>query len=255
MLVMGILNVTPDSFSDGGKYEKRDMAVRRGLELCEVADGVDVGGESTRPGAVAISAKEERQRVIPVLKQIRSERPDVFLSVDTYKMEVAKAAVEEAGVEVVNDVGGGRWDEGMWDWLGGTRVGYVCMHAGGKPQEMQKNPSYQNVVKEVGHFFEERMNGMEKAGIEAERVVLDVGVGFGKLAEHNRALLEGDWGGLSRPLMWGLSRKSFLGVTEKEKGLKSRDEALDWWHRELLAKGRPMVWRVHDPTRVRANLF
>lgn len=143
----------------------------------------------------------------------------------------------------------------MWDWLGGTRVGYVCMHAGGKPQEMQKNPSYQNVVKEVGHFFEERMNGMEKAGIEAERVVLDVGVGFGKLAEHNRALLEGDWGGLSRPLMWGLSRKSFLGVTEKEKGLKSRDEALDWWHRELLAKGRPMVWRVHDPARVRANLF
>jgi dihydropteroate synthase len=216
---------------------------------------VDVGGESTRPGAEAISAKEERQRVIPVLKQIRSERPDVFLSVDTYKMEVAKAAVEEAGVEVVNDVGGGRWDEGMWDWLGSTRVGYVCMHAGGKPQEMQKNPSYENVVKEVGHFFEERMSGMEKAGIEAERVVLDVGVGFGKLAEHNRALLEGDWGGVSRPLMWGLSRKSFLGVTEKEKGLKSRDEALDWWHRELLAKGRPMVWRVHDPARLRANLF
>ena len=253
--LLGILNVTPDSFSDGGKYEKRDMAVRRGLELCEVADGVDVGGESTRPGAVAISAKEERQRVISVLKQIRSERPDVFLSVDTYKMEVAKAAVEEAGVEVVNDVGGGRWDEGMWDWLGSTRVGYVCMHAGGKPQEMQKSPSYQNVVEEVGRFFEERMNGMEKAGIEAERVVLDVGVGFGKLAEHNRALLEGDWGGLSRPLMWGLSRKSFLGVTEKEKGLKSRDEALDWWHRELLAKGGPMVWRVHDPARVRANLF
>ena len=253
--LLGILNVTPDSFSDGGKYVKRDMAVRRGLELCEVADGVDVGGESTRPGAVAISAKEERQRVIPVLKQIRSERPDVFLSVDTYKMEVAKAAVEEAGVEVVNDVGGGRWDEGMWDWLGSTRVGYVCMHAGGKPQEMQKSPSYQNVVEEVGRFFEERMNGMEKAGIEAERVVLDVGVGFGKLAEHNRALLEGDWGGLSRPLMWGLSRKSFLGVTEKEKGLKSRDEALDWWHRELLTKGGPMVWRVHDPARVRANLF
>jgi dihydropteroate synthase len=215
---------------------------------------LDVGGESTRPGAEAISAKDERRRVIPVLQQIRKERPDVFLSVDTYKVEVARAAFEEAGVDVVNDVSGGRWDEGMWDWVASVGVGYVCMHAGGRPKEMQKGPSYQNVVKEVRRFFEERMNGMEKAGIEADRVVLDVGVGFGKLAEHNRALLEGDWGGLSRPLMWGLSRKSFLGVTEKEKGLRSRDEALDWWHQELLRKGRPMVWRVHEPARVKSTL-
>jgi len=252
--LLGILNVTPDSFSDGGKYQRVDAAVRHGLKLCEEGDGVDVGGESTRPGAEAISSKEERERVIPVLQQIRKERSDAFLSVDTYKAEVAKAAFEEAGVDVVNDVSGGRWDKGMWDWVASVGVGYVCMHAGGRPQEMQENPSYQNVVQEVGRFFEERMNGMEKAGIEAERVVLDVGVGFGKLAEHNRALLEGEWGGLDRPLMWGLSRKSFLGVTEKEKGLRNRDEALDWWHRELLRRGKPMVWRVHEPARVKSTL-
>ena len=251
--LLGILNVTPDSFSDGGRYQRVDAAVKHGLKLCEEGDGVDVGGESTRPGAEAISSKEERERVIPVLQQIRKERSDAFLSVDTYKAEVAKAAFEEAGVDVVNDVSGGRWDEGMWNWVASVGVGYVCMHAGGRPKEMQKDPSYQNVVQEVGYFFEERMNGMEKAGIEAERVVLDVGVGFGKLAEHNRALLEGDWGGLSRPLMWGLSRKSFLGVTEKEKGLRSRDEALDWWHRELLRRGNPMVWRVHEPARVKST--
>ena len=252
--LLGILNVTPDSFSDGGKYQRVDAAVKHGLKLCEEGDGLDVGGESTRPGAEAISSKEERARVIPVLQQIRKERPDVFLSVDTYKVEVAKAAFEEAGVDVVNDVSGGRWDEGMWDWVASVGVGYVCMHAGGRPKEMQKDPSYQNVVQEVRYFFEERMKGMEKAGIDAERVVLDVGVGFGKLADHNRALLEGDWGGLSRPMMWGLSRKSFLGLTEKEKGLGSRDEALDWWHRELLRRGKPMIWRVHEPARVKSAL-
>ncbi|NBS06200.1 MAG: dihydropteroate synthase [Verrucomicrobia bacterium] len=252
--LLGILNVTPDSFSDGGRFQQVGAAVRHGLKLCEEGDGVDVGGESTRPGATPISAQEERERVIPVLRQIRRERPDAFLSVDTYKVEVARAAYGEAGVDVVNDVGAGRWDEGLWEWVAGAGVGYVCMHAGGRPQEMQKNPSYQNVVGEVGRFFEERMQEMGRVGIEPERVVLDVGVGFGKSSEHNRALLEGDWGGLCRPLMWGLSRKSFLAVTERERGLGSREEALDWWHRELMRKGRPMVWRVHEPAGVRSGL-
>ena len=152
--LLGILNVTPDSFSDGGKFTQVGAAVSHGVKLCEVADGVDVGGESTRPGAVEISAKEERARVIPVLREIRKERPEAFLSVDTYKVEVARAAVEEAGVDVVNDVGGGRWDEGMWEWVAGAGVGYVCMHAGGRPQEMQKSPSYGNVVQEVQDFLQ-----------------------------------------------------------------------------------------------------
>ena len=162
--LLGILNVTPDSFSDGGKFTQVGAAVSHGVKLCEVADGVDVGGESTRPGAVEISAKEERARVIPVLREIRKERPEAFLSVDTYKVEVARAAVEEAGVDVVNDVGGGRWDKGMWEWVAGAGVGYVCMHAGGRPQEMQKSPSYGNVVQEVHEFLQERVGGMEESG-------------------------------------------------------------------------------------------
>ena len=252
--LLGILNVTPDSFSDGGRYASVGAGVKRGLELCQEGDGVDVGGESTRPGAEPISAQEERARVIPILQEIRKERPDAFLSIDTYKVEVARAAFEVAGVDVVNDVGGGRWDEGMWDWLASTGLGYVCMHAGGRPKEMQSQVNYQNVVKEVGEYFRGRMEGLKRAGIDRERVVLDVGIGFGKLAEHNMALLKGDWSELGRPLMWGLSRKSFLGVTEKEKGLKSREEALDWWNGELLRHEKPMVWRVHEPARARKFL-
>jgi len=250
-LILGILNVTPDSFSDGGKFAQTSDAVRQGILLLQSADGVDVGGESTRPGAEGISAKEERARVIPVLKELRKEMPTAFLSVDTYKAEVAKAAIGEAGVEVVNDVGGGAWDPGMWEAIASTGVGYVCMHAGGKPKEMQKNPSYQDVVKEVGDILMEKLGKMTEAGISQERVVLDVGIGFGKSTEHNRALLEADWIGLCRPLLWGLSRKSFLATTQLEKKLKERDEALDWWHRELLRKGGGMVWRVHEPERVR----
>ena len=252
--LLGILNVTPDSFSDGGRYASVGAGVKRGLELCQEGDGVDVGGESTRPGAEPISAQEERARVIPILQEIRKERPDAFLSIDTYKVEVARAAFEVAGVDVVNDVGGGRWDEGMWDWLASTGLGYVCMHAGGRPKEMQSQVNYQNVVQEVAEYFRGRMEGLKRAGIDRERVVLDVGIGFGKLAEHNMALLECDWSELGRPLMWGLSRKSFLGVTEKEKGLKSREEALDWWNGELLRHEKPMVWRVHEPARARKFL-
>ena len=249
--LLGILNVTPDSFSDGGKFVRQTEAIRKGLALLEEGDGVDVGGESTRPGAEPVSAKEERERVIPVLKELRKERPEALLSVDTYKAEVAKAAIEEAGVNVVNDVGGGRWDEGMIELLAGSQVGYVCMHAGGRPQEMQKNPIYQDVVEEVRDFLAQSLESLVAAGVERGRVLLDVGIGFGKTGEHNRALLKADWLSLGRPLLWGLSRKSFLETTKVERGMKDRDEALDCWNRELRARRQPMVWRVHDPRRVR----
>jgi dihydropteroate synthase len=252
--LLGILNVTPDSFSDGGKFVRQAEAVRQGMALLGEADGVDVGGESTRPGAEPVSAQEERARVIPVLKELRKERPEAFLSVDTYKAEVAKAAIGEAGVNVVNDVGAGRWDEGMISVIAGSRVGYVCMHAGGRPKEMQKNPSYGDVVAEVRDFLAERMEVLAAAGVERSRVLPDVGIGFGKTVEHNRALLEADWAELERPLFWGLSRKSFLETTKTEKKMKDRDEALDWWNRELLARRQLMVWRIHDPKRVMVGL-
>lgn len=248
--LLGILNVTPDSFSDGGKYSRQSEAVRKGLDLLEEGDGVDVGGESTRPGAEPVSARDERARVIPVLKELRKERPEAVLSVDTYKAEVAKAAMQEAGVNLVNDVGGGRWDEEMIPTIAGGRTGYVCMHAGGRPKEMQRNPVYGNVVREVRDFFLQRLETLAGAGVERDRVLLDAGIGFGKTVEHNRALLEADWADLDRPLLWGLSRKSFLEALRAEKGMRDRDEALDWWNRELIARKQPMVWRVHDPRRV-----
>jgi dihydropteroate synthase len=247
---LGILNVTPDSFSDGGKFVQEAEAIRHGIALLEAGDGVDVGGESTRPGAEPVSSKEERERVIPVLKELRKERPEAFLSVDTYKAEVARAAIEEAGVDVVNDVGGGEWDEEMVGLMARSRVGYVCMHAGGRPQEMQKNPDYRDVVKDIRTFLAKRIEALAKAGVERSRILPDVGIGFGKTVEHNRALLEADWSELERPLLWGLSRKSFLEATKREKKMKDRDEAMDWWNRELLARRQPMVWRVHDPRRV-----
>ena len=251
--LLGILNVTPDSFSDGGKFVRLTEAIRQGLTLLEEGDGVDVGGESTRPGAEPVSAKEERARVIPVLRKLRQERPEALLSVDTSKAEVAKAAMEEAGVNVVNDVGGGRWDEGMVALMAKSRVGYVCMHAGGRPQEMQKNPLYKDVVRHIRGFLRERVETFVAAGVQRERILLDVGIGFGKTAEHNRELLEADWTELERPLFWGLSRKSFLESAKIEKTMKDRDEALDFWNRELLARRQPMVWRVHDPRRVIAG--
>jgi dihydropteroate synthase len=252
--LLGILNVTPDSFSDGGKYVRQAEAVRQGMALLDAGDGVDVGGESTRPGAEPVSAKEERARVIPVLVELRRERPEAFLSVDTYKAEVAKAAVEEAGVDVINDVGAGRWDEAMLAVVARSGAGYVGMHAGGRPQEMQKNPVYREVVAEVRDFLSQRLESLATAGVARERVLLDVGIGFGKTLEHNRALLEADWSGLERPLLWGLSRKSFLEATKVEKKMKDREEALAWWHRELLARRQPMVWRVHDPRRVATGM-
>jgi len=249
--LLGILNVTPDSFSDGGKHLSPGEAVRHGIELLQAADGLDAGGESTRPGAFPVSAAEERKRVVGVLREIRREMPEAILSIDTYKAEVALAALEIAGVDIINDVGAGDWDPGMWEVLENSRAGYICMHSTGRPREMQNRTSYRDVVRDVGAFFEAKKNEWQRRKMNVERMVHDVGIGFGKLAEHNRKLVQADWGEIGRPLVWGLSRKSFLEVTRMEKNMKNRDEALDFWHWHLLDKGEPMIWRVHDPLRIR----
>ncbi len=211
-LVMGVVNVTPDSFSDGGKFFNPQAAIEHALQL--VADGadlLDIGGESTRPNATPVSAAEELRRVLPVIEALAS-RVTVPLSIDTLKPAVARAALR-AGASLVNDVAANRDDDTMWRVVAAAGAGYVLMHMQGTPETMQKNPRYENVVAEVGAFFTERLARLQAAGVAMEQIILDPGFGFGKTPEHNLQLLAGlkqftKWG---RPLLLGLSRKSFLG--------------------------------------------
>lgn len=223
-LVMGILNVTPDSFSDGGEYEDPSRAVERAMTMVhEGADIVDIGGESTRPGAPEVSQQEEMKRVIPVLERLVSAGCSA-LSVDTRKVEVARAAVE-CGASIINDVEASRSDLAMWQLVAESGVGYVAMHMQGQPRTMQHAPNYSEVVSEVYAFFTERLDAMHRSGIKKQQVVLDVGIGFGKDLFHNLELLRSIecFGKLERPIMLGVSRKSLfkalLGVEEPSRRL------------------------------------
>jgi dihydropteroate synthase len=210
-LVMGIVNVTPDSFSDGGKFLNERAAVKRALELVdEGAEILDIGGESTRPGAKPVGAEEELRRVIPVIEKL-ARKVRIPLSIDTMKPAVARAALA-AGASIVNDVAANRQDPAMWQVVSGFGAGYICMHAQGLPATMQKNPLYQNVVREVGAFFVERLKKLKTFGIAPEQVVFDPGIGFGKTVEHNLQLLANleSFVRLKRPLLLGVSRKSFI---------------------------------------------
>jgi len=211
-LVMGIVNITPDSFSDGGRYLDPAAAVGRALELIEQgAEILDLGGESTRPQAQPVSEVEELRRVMPVVEALAS-RVKIPLSIDTMKPAVARAALQ-AGASIVNDVGANRGEDRMWQVVAETGAGYVCVHMQGTPQTMQLNPAYHDVVAEVGEFFADRLDRMVRAGVRRERVVLDVGIGFGKTLEHNLELLAGlnRFTKFKRPCLLGVSRKSFLG--------------------------------------------
>jgi dihydropteroate synthase len=211
-LVMGIVNVTPDSFSDGGKFLDADAAVAHALELvAQGAEILDLGGESTRPGAEPVDEAEELRRVIPVIEQLAA-RVKIPFSIDTVKPAVARAALQ-AGASIVNDVAAHREDDAMWRVVAESGAGYICMHAQGTPQTMQTNPVYADVVREVGGFFGERLKKLNACGVAAEQVVLDVGIGFGKTPAHNLQLLAAlrsftKW---RRPLLLGVSRKSFIG--------------------------------------------
>lgn len=211
-IVMGVLNVTPDSFSDGGLYCDVEKAVAHALEMEEKgAEIIDVGGESTRPDAVPVPEAEELRRVIPVIERLVG-RVKAPISIDTMKPEVARAALA-AGASIVNDVAANRTDDAMWRLVADARAGYIAMHMQGTPATMQCNPAYANVTKEITAFFDDRLKRLEKAGVRREQVVLDVGIGFGKNLTHNLQLLAGmkHFKKLQRPLLLGVSRKSFLG--------------------------------------------
>ena len=211
-LVMGIINVTPDSFSNGGQFSDAKAAVDQGLKLvAEGAEILDVGGESTRPRATPVEESEELRRVIPVIEELAS-RVKVPISIDTMKPAVARAALK-AGASIVNDVAANREDEEMWRMVGEARAGYVCVHMQGTPQTMQVNPVYKDVVKEVGNFFFDRIQRLNRCGIPREQIILDPGIGFGKTLEHNLQLLGAlrKFTRLECPLLLGASRKSFMG--------------------------------------------
>ena len=250
-VVMGILNVTPDSFSDGGRHAGTSAALDHARQMiAEGAGIVDVGGESTRPGAREVPAEEELARTVPVIKALRREW-DGWISIDTSKAAVARDALA-AGADIVNDVTGLRGDPEMIRVCAETRCAVVVMHMQGKPQTMQKNPRYDDVVSEVQAFFRERLATLEHAGISRQALCFDPGIGFGKNLSHNLALLRE----LPRlapdgcPLLLGVSRKSFIGSL-----LESPDiEARDWPTAAITASTRSQGIRLHRVHHVRTNV-
>ncbi len=211
-LVMGIVNVTPDSFYDGGQFLDVDSAVAHAMKLVEQgAEILDVGGESTRPRAVPVDETEELRRVLPVIERLAG-RVKVPISIDTVKPGVARAALR-AGASIVNDVAANREEDAMWRLVASEGAGYVCMHMQGAPHTMQDRPVYADVVREVRDFFFERLRRLSDCGVPVDRIILDVGIGFGKSLEHNLQLLGalGSFAELERPLLLGVSRKSFIG--------------------------------------------
>ena len=214
-LVMGIVNVTPDSFSDGGKFFSPEVAISHASKLIsQGADIIDIGGESTRPGAEQVSESEEIKRVIPVIEKIRTDNPTILISIDTTKASVAKYAVE-AGADIINDVSGLSFDNNMAGIVQSLYVPVVIMHMKGNPQNMQLNPKYKDIVNEILDFFKMKIKIAIQSGINRSMIILDPGIGFGKTVEHNFELLSrlNEFNVLELPIMIGPSRKSFIGIT------------------------------------------
>ncbi len=224
-LVMGIINVTPDSFSDAGRCLDAREAIHRALQLiAEGADILDIGGESTRPNATPVSQPDEMRRILPVVRELVGvSKIPVPLSIDTMKPAVARAAVE-AGASIINDVAASRTDPEMWRVAAATQAGYVVMHMQGTPQTMQDAPAYTDVVREVGGFFRDRLERLRDTGVTTEQVILDPGIGFGKTCEHNLKLLAdlGHFRAYQRPVLVGASRKGFIGQVTGAKNAADR---------------------------------
>lgn len=244
--IMGILNVTPDSFSDGGKFYDRNQAIEHALRMIEHgADIIDVGGESTRPGAAPVSIEEELTRTIPVIKGIKQAQPEALISIDTYKAQVAETALQ-AGAQMVNDISGFGFDSALPRIIAQYKVPVIIMHLQGTPRNMQENPVYQDLISEMVAYFRERIKTAMEAGIPGEQIIIDPGIGFGKKPEHNYEILNrlDEFKTLGQALMLGPSRKSFIGyvlnlpVNERLEGTAAAVTL-------AISKGAQII-RVHD---------
>lgn len=243
--VMGILNVTPDSFSDGGQYMDSEVAVAHGIELAaQGADIIDIGGESTRPGALEVTAEEEMERVLPIVRGLR-RAVSLPLSIDTTKADVARRALDE-GADVINDVSALRFDPEMVSLAAREKVPVVLMHMQGHPRTMQVQPRYKDVLKEVCDFLRERMTAAVAAGVAPDAIMIDPGIGFGKNLDHNLTLMRclAEFKPLGRPILVGASRKTFIGMVLQQ-GAQDRLEGSLAAAVAAAFGGAHMV-RVHD---------
>ena len=245
-MIMGVLNVTPDSFSDGGEFFSEEKAVAQGIRMAgQGAQIVDVGGESTRPGADPVSPEEENARVLPVIAKLRQNVP-AFLSIDTAKASVARGALE-AGATIINDVTGGRADREMFALAAEKKAALIIMHMQGTPRTMQAAPHYDDVVREVADFFRQQSEAALECGVDSMAIAFDPGIGFGKTVEHNLALL----GHLERlrvedrPLVVGVSRKSSLGKMIGSNAMEDRLAPTIAFTSMLRERGANVL-RVHD---------
>jgi dihydropteroate synthase len=244
-VVMGILNVTPDSFFDGGKYKSEKKVVKRAEDILEQGGTIiDIGAVSTQPGTDGITTKEEIERILPAVKAVRKAFPQAFISIDTYRSWVALKVIEECGPCIVNDISGGNFDVHMFDTIGKLGVPYVLMHMQGTPLKMQENPEYDDIIRDISMFFTDRVKKLNKAGVKD--VIIDPGFGFGKNMEHNYELLNrlDSFKVFQLPLLVGVSRKSMI-----YKLLGSNpEEALNGTSvvNALALMGGTDILRVHD---------
>lgn len=245
-LIMGVLNVTPDSFSDGGRFLDVAAALRQGCLMAgQGADILDIGGESTRPGAAPVTVAEELARVVPVIRALREALPEMLISIDSSKSEVAAAALQ-AGADILNDVTGGRHDPQMFQLAAQSGAGLVLMHMQGEPQTMQADPQYADVISDIRNFFAERLRVAEALGVKREQVVLDPGIGFGKSLAHNLQIIAGLAGfqDFGCPLLLGVSRKRWLGELTG-RGVEDRLAASLGGAAACVSHGANIL-RVHD---------
>jgi dihydropteroate synthase len=244
--IMGILNVTPDSFADGGLYFDKSSAIERAYQIVEEgADIIDIGGESTRPGSEPISIEEELRRTIPVIEVI-ADKIKVPISIDTYKSEVAKAALD-AGASMVNDISGLRFDPKMPEVVSEYKVPVVIMHIRGKPKDMQQDPVYEALIPEITDYFRMGMKIATQTGISEDKIIIDPGIGFGKTSEHNLEIINNlcEFTPLEKPILVGLSRKAFIGKILGDASATERLEGTVAVVAISIMNGANMI-RVHD---------